>query len=125
MAKRVSLQMKIEYQTCRLIGHEWDYFTPGVGQRKPAPWGRGFSLRCARCAAERHDCFDSLGNLSARSYDYPSGYEVAADERPTSEQLRLSIVKELRDQHAERQANRTTKKKPHRAPAKRHLEAVG
>lgn len=124
MARSVSLKMKIEFQTCRLAKHRWGFFVPGIGQRKPAPYGRGFSLRCDRCGAERHDCFDSLGGLASRSYVYPSGYEVAADERPTVEQLRLSLIKEQRTATAERLAHRTTKK-PHRTPARRgHLEAV-
>lgn len=121
---RVTLKMKLEYQECRATGHQWEYFVPGVGQRKPAPWGRGFSLQCVRCQAERHDTFDSLGQLSARSYDYPSGYSVAADEKPTIEQLRLSIVKELRTQAEERTAARAHRK-PHRTPTRRkHLVAA-
>lgn len=125
MARGVALAMKLEYQKCRTFHHQWDEFIPRAGDRKPAPYGRGFSLRCERCAAERHDTFDAYGNLSARSYVYPSGYEVAADEKPTIEQLRLSIVKELKTEAADRAARAPSHRKHHAAPTRRkHLEAV-
>lgn len=125
MARRVTLKMKLEFQTCRALRHSWDYFVPGVGQRRPAPWGRGFSLRCERCGTERHDTFDSLGALSARSYVYPDGYSLPADEQPTLEQLRMSIVAELRTEAAARaDVVNNARRKPHREPARkrRHLQ---
>lgn len=126
MARGVTLAMQIEYQKCRAFHHSWDEFIPGPGDARPAPYGRGFSLRCDRCTAQRHDTFDAYGNLSSRKYVYPSGYEVAADEKPTIEQLRLSIVRELKTEAAERVARKApAHRKKHRAPARHgHLTAV-
>ncbi len=128
MSKR--LKMLAIYQQCRTWGHAWEDYVPGVGERKPAPYGRGFSLRCVRCATERHDCFDIAGRLNSRGYDYPSGYQVAADERPNIEQLRISLIAEMRAQNAEIVEKRSERRRPARAAARtprrkqRHLEAV-
>lgn len=90
MGKRLGL--RIEFQKCRSFGHMWDYFIPLAGDKRPAPWGHRVSIRCERCGAERHDIIDTLGQVSSRNYDYPDDYQMAADERPSSEQLRLSLA---------------------------------
>jgi hypothetical protein len=108
--------MKTEFQKCRTWGHAWEDFVPGVGEKRPASWGKRFSLLCTRCGTERHDVFDSLGQLSTRSYDYPNGYQLALDERPEMTELRLSLVLELREEANARyeayEAKKHTRKKP-------------
>lgn len=123
-----TLKMRAEYQMCRTLGHAWDDFIPGPGDPKPAPWGRGFSLRCDRCTTQRHDAFDSRGELSARKYIWPKDYKLAADEKPAIETLRLSLVQEMRAEHAQRMKHRQAAHKT-RAPARtarpaRRLHAV-
>ena len=123
--------MRIEYQKCRTWGHAWEDFLPGVGKR-PASWGRRFSLRCERCHTERHDTFDARGELSTRSYDYPSDYACSAEDRPELTQLRLSLVRELKEQtHAKTHAravrgkNRTAARAaPGRKATPRRLASV-
>lgn len=129
MPSTKSLKMKAEYQMCRTWGHAWEDFVPGIGQRAPAPYGRGFSLRCVRCTCERHDCFDVRGGLNSRRYDYPSGYQLAADEVPDIQTLRLSVIREMRQQNAELVAARAQKKprSAARTPKqqRRHMQLVG
>lgn len=91
------LGLSIQYQMCRGLGHAWDIYEPGVGQRKGAPWGQRLSLRCTRCAMERHDTFDLLGDLSTRKYNQPSGYKLAREETPRIQQIRRSLAAALHD----------------------------
>lgn len=93
-SRRAGVRLKLEYAECRTFGHGWEPYRP-IGKRPPG-WGRRFTLRCFRCGAERHDTIDSRGALSSRHYDYPTDYELAADERPSREQLRLDLLKRLR-----------------------------
>lgn len=91
------LGIKVEYQICRGLGHAWDIYEPGVGQRKGAPWGQRLSVLCVRCGMERHDTFDVLGELSSRKYHQPSGYKLAREETPRIQQIRRSLASALHD----------------------------
>ena|SRR5215467_4313861 len=93
--RRPRFLMALEYEKCRTWGHAWEDFIP-AGTKRPPGWGSRFSLRCVRCATERHDTIDSLGALSSRHYDYPDDYSMSRDETPTREQLRLDLLKQLR-----------------------------
>lgn len=93
--------MALEYEKCRTWGHAWDTFTP-PGTKRPPGWGQRFSLRCERCTTERHDTIDSLGALSSRQYVYPDDYKMSKDETPTRDQLRLDLLKQLRNDGRER-----------------------
>lgn len=95
-------EMRLEYEKCRTWGHAWSDFIP-ADKRQPG-WGRRFSLRCDRCATERHDVIDTLGELSTRQYVYPDDYQMARDERPTMQQLRLDLLRQLRANGKERVA---------------------
>ena len=100
MASRVSL--RLEYEKCRVWGHAWEDFIPD-GKRQPG-WGSRFSLRCVRCATERHDVIDHLGDLSQRQYVYPDDYRLAADETPSRSSLRLDLLSDLRKVRRARRA---------------------
>ena len=90
------LDLKIEHQMCRGLGHSWDPYTPGIGVRK-APWGQRLYLLCTRCGMTRHDTFDLLGELSTRKYKPPTDYRLSKDETPNIQQLRRSIATALHD----------------------------
>lgn len=120
MARRLKIDLPISYQQCRTFGHAWDPFIPF--DKRPAPWGRRFSLRCDRCGMERHDVIDGLGRISTRHYDQPPNYSTTADDRPNIEALRLSVGQYLADE-MEPQVTRvdSIRKKPaaKKAPARR------
>lgn len=116
--------MNAEYLKCRNWRHAWEDFLPGVGDRKPAPYGRGMSLRCTRCTTERHDCYDSRGELASRSYVYPKDYQLSADERPSIETLRLALVRDLKSEHLERMNARAQRRAPRTPKKQRRLQAV-
>lgn len=101
MASRLTL--KLEYEKCRTWGHAWEDFIP---DKRGSGWGSRFSLRCIRCATERHDVIDSLGELGSRQYIYPDDYKLARDETPTRAQLRLDLLKDMRGQARTRRGNR-------------------
>lgn len=103
MARRpryTALELRLEYEQCRVWGHAWEDFTP-EGKR-PADWGTRFSLRCIRCMTERHDLIDAYGSLSTRQYIYPDDYKMVGDEMPTREDLRLDLLHSLRGAAFER-----------------------
>lgn len=79
---------------CRIYGHAWDEFYPddlGIPM-----WGWRLSLRCTRCATERHDIIDRYGRLGQRRYLYPDGYRIAADETPSRDELRQTMLEDVR-----------------------------
>jgi hypothetical protein len=94
--------MRLEYEKCRTWGHAWSDFIPH-GKRPPG-WGRRFSLRCDRCATERHDVIDTLGDLSTRQYVYPDDYHIARDAKPTLQMMRLDLLRQIRTNGAARVA---------------------
>lgn len=105
--RRVPIHLSLAFVECRTWGHAWEDFIPNG--KRPTGWGSKFSLRCARCAAERHDTIDSLGRVGTRHYVYPDGYSLAADETPTREQLRLDLLNRLRNTARTRVARQTRK----------------
>lgn len=79
---------------CHVYGHAWDEFYPddmGIPL-----FGWRLSLRCTRCATERHDIVDGHGRLAQRRYIYPDDYRMAADETPTREELRQAMLTNVR-----------------------------
>lgn len=94
---RTRLDLRIEFQMCRGLGHSWDIYEPGVGERKAAPWGQRLSLLCVRCGMSRHDTFDLLGELSTRDYKQPDGYKLERAETPRIQQLRRSLATALHE----------------------------
>jgi hypothetical protein len=81
---------------CRFYRHAWEVAPPPPDWRRT---GRFMSaryvlhLRCIRCTSMRNDGFDSSGDLVARQYDMVEGYSMPADERPSTMELRLWMVK--------------------------------
>lgn len=58
---------------CRLVGHRWDRVLP---DREPL-FGRLVCWECGSCGTVRDDIVDpQFGRLLARSYRYPSGYQL-------------------------------------------------
>ena len=85
-----------EYRLCRMFrAHALERFTPRAGGYAGPDWGITLHFRCVRCTTERHDTIDNLGELGARRYVYPADYELAADERPTTPELRLEYAAEI------------------------------
>ena len=87
---------------CRTYGHAWDeYFPDDLG---PPMFGWRLSLRCVRCATERHDIIDHIGQVGQRRYIYPDGYQLAGEEKPTKEELRQNLFRSVRDELAQARA---------------------
>jgi hypothetical protein len=81
---------------CRTYSHSWDEFFP---IDLAAPWyGWRLSLRCTRCATERHDNYDFKGRVMSRRYLYPEGYRTTGEDRPTKEIFREELFTKLRKQ---------------------------
>jgi len=76
---------------CRLLGHAWEPFNP-IDVRG-GMFANMLHLRCVRCFTERHDGIDSLGGLGNRRYIHPEGYKIPKDEKPSTPDLRLWIVR--------------------------------
>lgn len=102
---------------CRVLRHPWDDFNP-VGLRNPS-FGTRVSLRCMRCGTERHDVYDSNGEVAYRRYIYVEGYQYAKDERPSAAQFRVLLMKAQRKERrrirevanqVSRTSNRPTRK---------------
>jgi hypothetical protein len=107
-----------DFIRCRVMRHSWDDFSP-TGLRNPS-WGTRVSYRCLRCTAERHDIYNSLGEVGYRRYIYPAGYQYAKGDRPSAAEFRIMLMKQ---QRKERVKAREAAKK--RAPAsKGRLRAV-
>ena len=98
------LKLSLEYEKCRTWGHAWEDFIPHG--KRPSGWGSRFSLRCVRCATERHDVIDSIGQLSSRQYEYPEDYKLAKDETPTRAEFRLDLLRQMRAGARDRLARR-------------------
>lgn len=95
-------KVRDEFIKCRSWGHEWDTFMP---LRRRAAWGVLLSLRCSRCATERHDTIDRNGEISAREYKYPDGYKLAGTHqgnRATAGELRLEVISRLNGRSGQR-----------------------
>jgi hypothetical protein len=85
----------VSYQ-CRLLRHAWEVYKPS-GDPRFGVWRNALHLRCLRCGMTRHDAFDVLGGLSTRRYMPPENYYLSKDEeKPTTEQLRLWMLKHQR-----------------------------
>ena len=73
------------FATCQTFGHAWIPQSQAKSGWTP-DYGHGIVLSCERCGCERRDTIDLNGDLSARSYDYPAGYQrdpAVIPERPT------------------------------------------
>lgn len=87
-----------QYIECRVGGkrHAWEDHD-GTGFRRPQ-FGVALHLQCSRCGTVRRDIVDRFrGDLLQRRYYHPEGYEMAQDERPTTEQVRLAVIKKQRE----------------------------
>lgn len=85
----------VSYQ-CRLLGHAWNVYVPEDFSRLGV-WRNALHLKCLRCTMARHDAFESNGTLATRKYDPPEGYYLkGAEEKPTTEELRLWVLKRQR-----------------------------
>lgn len=81
-----------QFVECRTLGHAWDTFIPH-GMRAPSI-GYRISLRCTRCAGERHELVNRItGQIvpGTRSYSMPDGY--ALTEKLTRAQWRRRYVR--------------------------------
>ena len=83
-----------DFIRCRVFGHSWDDFSP-VGMRNPS-WGTRVSIRCLRCTTERHDIYNSLGEVGYRRYIYPGGYQYAKGEKPDMATFRIMLMRQYR-----------------------------
>lgn len=82
---------------CRTYSHAWDEFYPIDLE---APWyGWRLSLRCMRCATERHDNYDFKGRVMSRRYIYTEGYQTPkGEEKPEKTYFREELFSRLRAQ---------------------------
>lgn len=82
---------------CRTYNHAWDEFTP-IGLERPL-YGWRLSLRCVRCATERHDTVDFHGGVMSRRYLWPDGYLTGrGEDKPTRTEFREELFTRLRGQ---------------------------
>lgn len=123
-----ALRIPREYRMCRSsYRHRWDDYIPAPGEVRKPEWGKRFSMRCERCGMVKHQIIDSLGEVSSTYYKPPKGYALAAEDVPTFQQLRLSLVSEYqselrealtdrafaqREKKAKAAAKKTTARKP-------------
>jgi hypothetical protein len=106
----LSTTLRSEYRLCRMFrAHALEGFTPDARRYKAPDWGTTFHFRCIRCGTERHDTIDSLGELSTRRYVYPDEYRLEADDRPTTQELRLLYADELKSRRRARARARRRK----------------
>jgi hypothetical protein len=94
-----AVRLAPEHVMCRTLGHAWDDYVD-TDLKRPS-WGVRMSWRCVRCDMRRHDVIDSLGELSVRAYEAPYGYSLTRDEKPTVQQLRLTLKRQLRRKEVE------------------------
>jgi hypothetical protein len=88
---------------CRSYGHAWDEYYP-IDMAAPS-FGWRLSLRCMRCATERHDNYDFKGRVMNRRYIYPEGYQTPkGEEKPSKEFFREELFTRLRKQLSEHSA---------------------
>lgn len=87
-------RLREEYLLCRVIGHQWEEFTP-IGMRRPH-FGYRLSLRCSRCTTERHELINSRGEVGSRSYVYPDDYDIPG--RAVRTDLRVEVVRRRRSE---------------------------
>src|SRR5690554_5284665 len=80
-------------EDCRLLGHAWETYKP-IHYR--SMFRHVIHLRCVRCTTVRHDSFDTNGHLTQRKYDYPEDYKLPKEEVPSRDELRLRMMKRLR-----------------------------
>jgi len=73
---------------CRTVAHQWDEFTP-INKRPPS-FGWRMSFRCLRCGAERHDIYDSFGDVASRQYVYGPSW-VKLDKEVRRHDLRVNL----------------------------------
>jgi hypothetical protein len=89
------------YVRCRTIGHSWfDYDSLWTPQ-----FGVPLTLRCERCGTERRDTINNrTGQLLARHYHKPKGYDLTKGEpRLRKDDFRI-ILMTIRMEEASRQA---------------------
>lgn len=93
MAELTDLQLA--FVKCRTYGHSWDEFTPLARPNRVFSWQT--HLRCTRCTTERHDSYDTLGEVVQREYKYVEGYALA--EKLTRAQFRLELRRRARSRN--------------------------
>lgn len=85
---------------CRSLGHRWDdEYVPPFFTRTGAFMGARHVLHllCETCGTVRHDACDTNGGVMTRRYEYPDGYcYTEEEERPSSDELRLWMIKRNR-----------------------------
>jgi hypothetical protein len=84
---------RAEYTTCYTLLHAWERHASMGAPEWPDCTGGVLGLRCVRCGTERYDGLDQWGEVVRRKYEWPDGYRMTADEKPTRQELRLVIIK--------------------------------
>lgn len=88
---------------CRGLGHAWDEYSNVTSYFTGPGWH--FTVRCIRCATERHDLIDTrTGELDRRKYKYPDGYKEV--ERTDRADLRLQMRRLIRQHNNEKELYR-------------------
>lgn len=125
MAKRPNLTTELRgeqvlaFLACRgPIRHRWDVI-PSSPEMRPE-FGTLVLLRCDSCGTMRHDIFSRItGDLLARWYDYPEGYQDA--ERHNAAWWRAAWAEQL---FPERPVLFLDGEKPQAKKGKKRLEPV-
>lgn len=64
-------QLGAAFDECHAYGHSWF----DVDADRPPSFGFYIWVQCERCTTIRKDTVNHVGELLARSYDYPDGYK--------------------------------------------------
>jgi len=89
------------YVRCRTIGHSWfDYDSLWTPQ-----FGVPLTLRCERCGTERRDTLSSYGQLLARHYHKPQGYDLTKGEPRLSRDDFRMVLLAIRQEEALRRGD--------------------
>lgn len=99
-------ELRDAFLLCRTISHGWEEVVRNDLDKPDYGWR--FSLRCNRCACERHDIIDPYnGDLIRRRYIHPDGYEL--DEKVTRSEFRQEWAR--RNQYLQATQARKTRKR--------------
>lgn len=90
-----------EFLQCREMGHNW---RPHSAKWVPQYHVYERSMRCSRCATERHQVLSDVGHVLSGGYHYPEGYAHKGFGRITGDgrdRLRLESIFRVLDDNTQ------------------------
>lgn len=93
-----------DFERCRTLRHAWDVVGRAVVKDSYTGIEEELHLRCIFCTSTRIDMLDRRGDLVARTYEYPHGYEreyLPEDIDLSLQTLRLRLLTRTADKTTE------------------------